>query len=262
MRALDILAGADCIYAEDTRVARRLLEAYGLEASVKPYHDHNGAEARPAILSALKAGATFALVSDAGTPLISDPGYKLVREAIAQGVAVTVAPGPSAALAALALAGLPSDAFAFIGFPPPKSAARRKAFAVWRDAPATLVMYEGPSRLAACLADLLAVLGDRPAVVARELTKLYEEARRGGLSDLAAHYAEAGPPKGEIVVLVGPPEGPAAAPQPEEIDAALRDALAVMKPKTAASLVADRFGLPSREVYARALALKDGPDRR
>jgi len=255
LRALDVLGTADIVLAEDTRVTRRLLDAYGIKAELQPYHDHNGEKVRPRLLGELEAGARIALVSDAGTPLVSDPGFKLAREAIEQGAAVIAIPGASAVLAALAVAGLPTDCFTFAGFPPPKTTARERWIEGFRDVPGSLVLYEGTSRLPACLASLAKVLGDRPAAVCRELTKLHEEARRGSLSELAAHYEEAGPPRGEVVIVVGPP-GQADWDE-DAIDAALKSALASRRVKEASADVAERSGWPRRDVYARALALKD-----
>src|SRR6185437_4680978 len=194
LRALWVLRGADRILCEDTRVTARLLSRYGIVATLEPYHDHNADRVRPAILGRLRRGEKLALVSDAGTPLVSDPGYRLVRDVLAEGLTVTTAPGPSAAIAALTLSGLPPDCFLFAGFLPPRQAARRAALAEWRGLAATLIFYEGPSRVAAALADMADILGDREAAVARELTKLHEETRRGRLATLAVHYREAGKP--------------------------------------------------------------------
>ena len=223
-----------------------------------PYHDHNGAAQRPRLLAALAEGRSVALVSDAGTPLVADPGYRLAAEAIAAGHPVTAVPGASAALAALAVAGLPTDRFLFAGFPPPRSAARRRALAELAAVPGTLVFYESPRRLAASLADMAATLGaDRPAAVCRELTKRFEETRRGTLGALAAEYAAAPEPRGEVVVLVGPPAAQAAS--GEALDAALAAALPGRSVRDAAEAVAAELGLPRRQVYARALALgRDG----
>lgn len=257
LRALDTLAGADEILAEDTRTARKLLDAYSVRGKVTPYHDHNGAQRRPEILSALEDGAAIALISDAGTPLVSDPGFKLVREAALAGHRIIPVPGASAALAALVMAGLPSDRFLFAGFLPPKSGARSKALAPLAGVDATLIFYESGPRLAASLSDMAKVLGaEREACIAREITKLFEEARRGRLEALAAHYEAAGPPKGEIVILVGPPAD--TAPDASDIDAALLKALGELPTKQAANAVADRFDIPRRDAYQRALELKDG----
>lgn len=254
LRALDVLGGVDRVLAEDTRVTRRLLDAYDLRVELTAYHDHNGERVRPGILAELREGARIALVSDAGTPLVSDPGYKLAREAIAESVPVTAIPGASAVLAALTIAGLPTDCFTFAGFPPQKTGPREAWLEPFRHVPGSLVFYEGVSRLPAMLASLATILGDRPAAVCRELTKLHEEARRGSLSELAAHYAETGPPRGEVVIVVGPPAADDW--DAGRIDAALRAALEDMRVKEAASHVAEASGWSRRDVYARALTLK------
>ena len=256
LRALKTLASADAVLCEDTRVTSRLLARFGISARKIPYHDHNAEQARPEILRRLKAGEALALVSDAGTPLISDPGYKLVREAIAQGVAVTAIPGASAALAALVLSGLPPAAFAFVGFLPPKPTARKRVLQEWKSVRATLLFYESAPRLALSLADMAEVLGARQAAVTRELTKLYEEVKRGTLAELAEFYREAGAPKGEVVVVVGPPEGEPVQSQGQELDRALETALARSSLRQAVADVAAATGLPRRLVYARALHLK------
>jgi 16S rRNA (cytidine1402-2'-O)-methyltransferase len=254
LRALATLAAADAILAEDTRVSHRLLDRYDISAPLVAYHEHNAAEIRPRILARLAAGEALALISDAGTPLVSDPGYKLVVEAAVAGVAVFPLPGPCAAIAALTTAALPTDRFFFEGFLPAKTAARRERIAALASIPATLVFYESPGRLAEALADLAAGLGPRPAAVARELTKLHEETRRATLTALAADYAAADPPKGEIVVVVGPP-APTARPAAATLDAMILEALAALSVKDAAAAVAVEAGLPRREVYARALRL-------
>jgi 16S rRNA (cytidine1402-2'-O)-methyltransferase len=258
LRALDVLARADLVACEDTRVTAKLLSMHGLKAPLAAYHEHNAARARPVLLGRLAAGEAIVLASDAGTPLVSDPGYKLVRAAIAAGHRVTTLPGPSAPLAALILSGLPSDRFLFAGFLPPKSAGRRAALAELAAVPATLLLFESASRLADSLADMAAVLGPRPAAVARELTKLYEEVRRGRLDALAAHYAEAGPPKGEIVIVIGPPEERPSATADADLDAALDGALGQMSLRDAVDAVAAATGRKRREVYARALARSRG----
>jgi 16S rRNA (cytidine1402-2'-O)-methyltransferase len=262
-RALDVLRAADVIACEDTRVTRKLTAHYGIATPLMAYYDHNAAKVRPDLLRRLEQGQTVALVSDAGTPLISDPGYKLVRDAVAAGRHVSVAPGPSSILAALCLAGLPTDRFLFAGFLPNKTAARRGELEKLAAIDATLVLLESPQRLAASLADMAAVLHPaREAAVARELTKKFEEVRRGTLADLAAHYAAAGPPKGEVVVVVGPPSGAAlpAGASDEQISQALRAALTRVKPSQAAAEVAATLGVSKRRVYAIALQLTHAPD--
>jgi len=256
LRAIDTLQAADEVLAEDTRVARRLLDAHGIRAKLSPYHDHNGAKRRPQILERLADGAAIALISDAGTPLVSDPGWKLSREALDAGHRVFPIPGASALLAGLVASGLPSDRFMFCGFLPPKSGGRQKAAADLANVPSTLVFYESGPRLADCLNDLAQSLGEtREAAVTRELTKLFEETRRGTLRSLADHYAEHGPPKGEIVLLVGPPDEHKIT--EAALDAAIRQALQTQTVKHAAADIAAQLGLPKRDVYQRALALKD-----
>jgi 16S rRNA (cytidine1402-2'-O)-methyltransferase len=254
LRALDVLKMAHAVACEDTRTTGKLMIIHGIRASLLAYHDHNAERQRPLLLARLAQGEAVALVSDAGTPLVSDPGYKLVKEAIEAGHRVFPIPGASASLAALTVAGLPTDRFAFLGFPPPKSTARRRWFGEAAGFPGTLIYYESPQRLAESLADAAIALGDRPAAVARELTKLFEETRRERLSVLAAHYAEAGAPKGEVVVVVGPPEE--TAPSAGDLDAVLGEALARgLSIKDAASEAALRLGVPRKEAYQRALAL-------
>lgn len=258
VRALETLAGADVIACEDTRMTRRLTERYGIETPLLPYHDHNGASMRPRILARLSAGEAVALVSDAGTPLVSDPGFKLVVEAAEAGHRIHPIPGPSALLAALVAAGLPTDRFLFDGFLPAKDGQRRNRIAELKAIPSTLVLYETGPRLAESLADLAEGLGPRPAAVCRELTKAFEEVRRGDLAALAAHYAAAGAPKGEIVLVVGPPQEAAA--EDADVDTALARALSDHSLKDAVAAVAGATGRPKREVYARALALTRGVD--
>lgn len=255
LRAAAVLKSADVIAAEDTRVTAGLLRHLGARVPLVAYHDHSDASVRDALV-ARAASEVVALVSDAGTPLISDPGYKLVREARAAGRHIVTLPGPCAAIAALTLAGLPTDRFLFAGFLPSKAKARSDAIAELAGTRATLVLYESGPRLAATLGALATGLGNRDAAVARELTKIYEECVTGTLADLAARYADA-PPKGEIVVIVAPPstetseQGDDAA-----VDAALAEALAAMPVARAAKAVAARFGRERSDVYARALALK------
>lgn len=259
LRALATLRAAERICCEDTRVTARLLARYHISKPLLPYHDHNAEAMRPKVLAALRRGERVALISDAGTPLISDPGYKLVRAAIAENLPVTAVPGPSAALAALTLSGLPPDRFLFAGFLPPRAAARRRALAQWAALPATLIFFEATARLPASLADMAAVLGDRPAAVGRELTKLHEEVRRGGLGELAAHYRKAGAPRGEAVIVIAPPAPDE--PDPAELDRRLRRAVAELGVREAAARLAAETGLSRRVLYRRALALhprKDG----
>jgi 16S rRNA (cytidine1402-2'-O)-methyltransferase len=256
LRALAVLRGADRIWCEDTRVTARLLARYGIRTPLEPYHDHNAETVRPAILAALRRGERVALTSDAGTPLVCDPGYKLVRAAIAEDLPVTAAPGPSAALTALTLSGLPPDRFLFAGFLPRQRAARREALAGWAALDATLIFYEAPPRLAAALADMADTLGPRAAAVARELTKLHEEVRRGALGELAEHYRASGPPRGETVIVVGPPT-PAPPPADSEIEQRLRAALAELGVRDAAAKLAAETGLPRNALYRRALAIRE-----
>ena len=253
LRALDVLNAADLLLAEDTRVAGKLLQAYGLSAKLERYDEHAAERGGARALAALAQGKRVALVSDAGTPLVSDPGYRIVREAAAAGYPVFPIPGPSALLAGLSAAGLPTDRFLFAGFPPPKSAARRTFLEELAPLRATLVFFEGGSRVAASLADMAAVFGDREAVVCRELTKLYETLYRGPLSVLAAD-PKLDAPKGEIVILVGP--GHEAEATAGDIDTALADALIRLRPAEAAAEVAKALGLSRRDVYQRAMAMR------
>ncbi len=252
-RAVDTLAAADVIACEDTRVTAKLLSTYEIQSATVPYHEHNAAKMRPVLLDRLGRGQIVALVSDAGTPLISDPGYKLVREAIEAEISVIPLPGASAPLAALAAVGLPTDRFLFAGFLPSRSASRRTALATFESVAATLVFFESPRRLAGSLKDMRDVLGLREAVVARELTKRFEEFRRGTLESLADHYAAAGAPKGEVVVLVGPAGDTLVV--ADNLDALLLQALGTMTVRDAAATVSAATGRPRREVYSRALEL-------
>ena len=254
IRALNVLRNCDAIVAEDTRVTARLLSLYGIRRPLLIYNDHNASDAVPKLLQRLKQGQRLALVSDAGTPLISDPGYRLVKAARDQGLTVTPVPGPSAITAALSVAGMPVDRVFFAGFLSAKSGERREALGRLRTVPATLVFLESAQRLAAMLADAATMLGDREAVVAREMTKLHEEMRRGRLSELALHYVQA-PPRGEVVLLVAPPPDDVLEPDFRRIDSLLRQALRFMPVKPAAALVAEATGARRREVYARALEL-------
>jgi 16S rRNA (cytidine1402-2'-O)-methyltransferase len=261
LRALWVLRSVDRILCEDTRVTGRLLAGFGIEKPLEPYHDHNADRVRPAILEALRHGETLALVSDAGTPLISDPGFKLVRAALAEDLPVTAAPGPSAALTALILSGLPPDIFLFAGFLPPRAAARRRALVNWAGLAATLIFFEGTSRLAGALADMAATLGARSAAVARELTKRHEEIRRGTLGALAEHYRNAGAPRGEAVIVVGPPESTAPV-TTGDVDDRLRALLSRHTLRDAVAQLAGETGIGRRTLYNRALALQHGETRR
>jgi 16S rRNA (cytidine1402-2'-O)-methyltransferase len=256
-RARETLAGCDLVMCEDTRHSAVLLSALGIRVRTEALHEHNEDARIPAVLTLLRDGKRVGLVSDAGTPLLSDPGFRLVRAVIAAGLPVTAVPGPNAALTALVLSGLPPVPFLFHGFPPPRAAARRAALARVRaqehaGLAATLIWHEAPHRLAEMLADLATAFGDRPAAVARELTKRFEEVRRGSLPELAA-WAEQDQVRGEITVLVGPPA--AEEPDVAGLDEQLRTALASGSVKDAAALVATATGLPRKIVYARALAL-------
>ncbi len=261
IRALATLAAADAVLAEDTRVTRNLLAHYGITTPLLAYHEHSGEAVRERMVARLRSGEALALVSDAGTPLVSDPGYKLVQAAIEAGIAITPIPGPSAVMTALVAAGLPTDRFFFEGFLPQKAGARRNRLEALIPVPGTLVLFESPHRLIEMLADAAAVLGpERPAAVTRELTKLYETVRRDTLGALSRRFAEEGPPKGEIVVVIGPAVTPERDADGDAVlDAAIRAALRRHSIKDAASLVADETGQPRRSVYTRALALaRDG----
>jgi 16S rRNA (cytidine1402-2'-O)-methyltransferase len=258
LRALGTLAAADVIACVDTRVSRRLIEHYGIATPLTPYHEHNAAEARPKILARLAAGEIVALISDAGTPLISDPGYRLARDVSAAGQTVTAIPGASSVLAALSLSGLPTDRFFFDGFLPSKEAARQKRIKELARIPATLVLFETGPRVANALADLASELGPREAAICRELTKLHEEIRRRPLDALAKDYANGAETRGEFVIVVAPPAEEQAGQQ--DIDALLRQALARTSVKEAVGEVASATGASRRDVYQRALALKEDTD--
>lgn len=276
-RALGALAGADIVACEDKRVTGRLLSRFAIKASLVAYHDHNADRMRPQLLARLAAGERVVLVSDAGTPLVSDPGFKLVRDAVADGHVAHAVPGPSAVTAALSIAGLPTNTFYFGGFLPPKAAQRRRMLQRIAPLETTLVFFESGKRLAETLATLAETLGPRPAAVAREITKLYEEVRRDRIDLLAAHYREQGAPRGEIVVLVGPPEKPrdkyheepgeqstdddeaevlpVGQGNEQAVDDLLRTLSAQVGVKRAATMVSAALGLPKRAIYQRALAL-------
>jgi 16S rRNA (cytidine1402-2'-O)-methyltransferase len=255
LRALDTLKGADLIACEDTRVSGKLLQAYDIKKKLVPYHDHNADQQRPKLMAEIAAGARVALISDAGMPLISDPGYKLVRESVAAGLYVTSLPGANAPLMALQLSGLPSDGFAFLGFLPPKSAARKEQLRPWKNASVSLILFESAPRLEDCLADIWEVFGDREIAVARELTKMFEEVRRGPVSTLLDAIRRGGPPKGEIVLVIG--RGAERQATDEELDAMLRREMQSASLREAAHAVAAATGLAKKDVYARALQLRD-----
>jgi 16S rRNA (cytidine1402-2'-O)-methyltransferase len=260
LRALETLAGADLIACEDTRVTRRLLDHYGIAAPLTPYHEHNAAAARPKLLERLAAGESVALVSDAGTPLVSDPGFRLVGQAMEAGIRVVPIPGASAVLAAITASGLPSDTFLFGGFLPVKGGQLRSRLEALRATDATLIFFESPRRLAETLAAMVDTFGgDRPAVVARELTKTFEELRRATLDELAAHYREAATPKGEVVICVAPPQAQRVA-APEDVDRLLLSLAGEMPASKAAAEAARMTGRAKPELYRRLLELKDRSD--
>jgi 16S rRNA (cytidine1402-2'-O)-methyltransferase len=256
LRALETLAAADVLACEDTRVTRILLDRYGIRQKPVAYHEHNAAEAGPRLIAALQEGRSVALVSDAGTPLVSDPGFRLVGQALERGIKVVPVPGASAVLAALTASGLPSDAFLFAGFLPVKVGQRRSRLEELKSVPATLVFFESPRRLADSLASMAEVLGvDRAAAVGRELTKAFEEMRTGELGALAAHYAEADTPKGEVVVCIGPPRARAAT--PDDVDALLLSLASEMPASKAAAEAAKMTGAAKPDLYRRLLELRE-----
>jgi 16S rRNA (cytidine1402-2'-O)-methyltransferase len=256
LRALELLKACDVIACEDTRVTGKLLSLHDISAKLIPYHEHNAEKIRPGIIKRVKNGEIVALVSDAGTPIISDPGLNLVQDFAGENLFVTSLPGPSATLTALVLSGLPSNRFLFGGFLPTKGGRRRSALKEVETTPATLIFLESAKRLAASLADMAAVLGPRPAAVTRELTKMFEEVRRGTLDTLANAYAAEGPPKGEITIVIGPPNAEETI-TVENVDELLRAALETLSVRDATTEVTEATGWPKRNVYARALALKN-----
>lgn len=259
LRALDTLNGLDVLACEDTRESGKLTAAYNIKVSKIPYHDHNADKMRPRIVDMIKQGRRIGLISDAGLPLISDPGYKLVEACLEENLYVTCIPGATASLTALILSGLPADKFMFAGFLPPKSAARKSALAALKTVPATLIFYETAPRLIESLEDMQAVLGDRPAAVARELTKKFEETRRGTLAQLSAHYAEKGTPKGEIVIVIGAPGALAEQWADKDIDLLLQKSLEEdgLSVKDAAALASLTTGVKKSVLYQRALILRN-----
>ncbi len=254
-RAKKILAAADLIACEDTRVTKKLAQAFGFTAPLVAYHEHNADKVRPKLIEKVKKGNVVALVSDAGTPLISDPGYKLANSAHEEGIALTSIPGASAPINALVLSGLPTDRFFFNGFLPNKTGARCKALKELTTIPSTLIFFESTHRLAGSLADMYSVLGNRSAAVTRELTKKFEEVRRGNLKELAEHYADVGNPKGEIVIVVGQDSTSSNELTEEDLDNQIRSALGNNSLRDAAALVSTATSLPKKKVYQRALEL-------
>ena len=253
---MELLGSVDVIACEDTRITTRLLTRYGITTPLTLYHDHNAVRAAPKLIGRLREGGAIALVSDAGTPLISDPGYRLVRQAQTAEIPVFVAPGPCAPIAALIASGLPSDRFLFTGFLPTRQSARRKALTEIAGVRASLVFLESPRRLARSLSDMEAILGQREAAVARELTKRYEEVVRGSLKELATRYATAPTPKGEAVIIVGPPDAESTVETSQQaLDAELLHALATMSVRDAARAASIATGRPRSEAYRHALLL-------
>jgi 16S rRNA (cytidine1402-2'-O)-methyltransferase len=256
IRALNVLAAADFILCEDTRITSRLLERYGIRNTMKPYHEHNAEAVRPAIIAALQDGKSFALVSDAGVPLVSDPGYRLVQACIAENITVTSLPGASAVLTALTLSGLPTDAFTFIGFLPQKSKARIDMLTKFKSVPSTLIAFESPHRIVDALADVAIALGDRPIAMARELTKLHEEVLRGTAHEVRDILAARESVKGEIVLVIGPPLDEVVIIADNDIETAITKALQDNPASKAANIVAKQFNLKKEHIYARILKRK------
>ncbi|HML28299.1 MAG TPA: 16S rRNA (cytidine(1402)-2'-O)-methyltransferase [Hyphomicrobium sp.] len=254
LRALSVLARADTIYCEDTRHSAKLLQHYAIATRTRPFHDHNEERESERVIAELKADKRIAIISDAGTPLLSDPGFKLVRAAAAEGIPVIAIPGASALLSALTTSGLPTDAFFFVGFLPPKQAARRTRLAELSSVPGSLVFYEAPHRVAETISDMAHLLGERQAVIARELTKLHEDVVRGSLAELAETTPVDGL-KGEVVIVVGPEQAQAVS--DEALTARLAGALEVMSLKDAAKALADEFGVPKARVYGLGIKAKD-----
>jgi 16S rRNA (cytidine1402-2'-O)-methyltransferase len=257
IRALAALAAADTVLCEDTRTSGKLMERFAIKTRLQPYHEHNAQKVRPEILARLEQGATIALISDAGMPLVSDPGYRLVKEAAERGIPVTACPGASAVLTGLALSGLPTDRFLFAGFLPQKQGERRRLLAEFAHLKATLIFFESPHRIIDTLHDLSTALPGRTVAVTRELTKLHEEVLRGTAAEIAAQLEARASVKGEITLLVGPPQEEDAVSE-EDLDAAITEALADMPASKAASEIARRFNLNRQDIYQRILARKDG----
>ena len=256
LRALAALAGADFILCEDTRVTSRLLDRFGIKVAMKPYHEHNAERVRPAIIRALQAGAAVVLVSDAGVPLISDPGYRLVKACVEEGLAMTALPGASAVLTALALSGLATDCFTFLGFLPQKQKARLDWLRRFKALPSTLIAFESPHRIVDTLAEVGEIFGTRPIAVARELTKLHEEVLRGTAADIHQVLSSRDSVKGEIVLVIGPHDDAAEPASDDDVETAITAALRENAASRAATLVSKTFGIPKDEIYARILKRK------
>ena len=256
IRALATLAAADYILCEDTRVTSRLLERFGIRNTMKPYHEHNAEKVRPAIIAALHEGKSFALVSDAGVPLVSDPGFRLVQACIAENVMVTGLPGASAVLTALALSGLPTDTFTFLGFLPQKHKARVDLLSKFKSVPSTLIAFESPHRIVNMLLDINAALGTRQMAMARELTKLHEEVLRGTALEIHAILSQRESVKGEICLVIAPPQDELTIAADDEIEDAITDALKVNAASKAANIVAKKYDLKKEDIYARILKRK------
>jgi 16S rRNA (cytidine1402-2'-O)-methyltransferase len=257
LRALSTLAAAETVLCEDTRMSGKLMERFAIRTRLSPYHEHNAQKVRPQILERLTQGAAIALISDAGMPLVSDPGYRLVKEAVELGIPVTACPGPSAVLTGLALSGLPTDRFLFAGFVPQKQGERTRLFAEFARLKATLIFFESPHRIIETLDDLAAALPGRRVAVTRELTKLHEEVLRGTAEEIAAELSARATVKGEITLLVGPPEGEEEV-SAADLEAAITEALSAMPASKAASEVAKRFNLNRSDIYQIILARKGG----
>lgn len=253
LRAIDTLAMADVVACEDTRVSGKLFQALGFKQKLIAYHDHNADLQRPYILNLIAEGKAVALISDAGMPLISDPGYKLVRECLEKNIYVTSLPGANSPLMALQLSGLPSDHFSFLGFLPSKTKARRDALEVWKNVPSTLVVFESASRLEESCKDILAVLGDRPMTLTRELTKKFEEVWPSTVAGILQHVQKDGEPKGEIVLVIGRGEEKK---DEIDVDALLKKAMETMSLKESVAAVVEATGLPKKQIYNAALAIK------
>ncbi len=256
LRALATLAAADVVLCEDTRVSSRLLDRYGIKAVMRPYHEHNAEKVRPAIIAALKAGGAYALVSDAGVPLVSDPGYRLVKSCVEENIMVTVLPGASSVLTALAVSGLPTDCFTFIGFLPQKEKARREILTRFKSVPSTLIAFESPHRVVDALRDISVALNNPRIAVSRELTKLHEEVLRGSADEVHATLAARESVKGEICIVIAPSEILAEAASDDAIENAITMALAENSASKAASIVSKMFNLQKDDIYTRILKRK------